>query len=155
MNKEMKTTDAVKVGSLKQLQALLEPLIPCPISIDGVPVELQVKRLGGEVAERARAIVRKVQPPYNQARKDYEVLDPKYVEASEKAQDMARAVVVYYCCPVIAEGKACASDAEILAYVNSVLPVNLQRIIEATAELAGLRRVVEAANFTSPAGSES
>jgi len=145
----------MQIQSLDQLQKLVEAPLQCQFVIDGQLVAIEVRRLTPAISERQRAILRSVQPEYVPARKDYDMLGAKYLAARDKAEDTARAVVIYYCCPIISSQKACSSDEEIHAYVNSLLTRPIQEMIAATAEIGGLKRIVEAANFTYPSASES
>ena len=153
--KEKKNTrpQPTVLKSLDALTGLVDSPIRCVFTIDRRPVEIEVKRMTAAIAERKRKIERAVQPPYKPERKDYDPLDPKYLDAREAAEAKAQAVVVYFCCPIVQAKKACATDEEIAAFVATVLPPNLQQIIALTAQGGGLG-MEDAANFITPPASE-
>ena len=144
----------VLMKSLDELQKLVEAPIKCQFKLDGQLLVIDVKRMTPAIAERKRAIERSVQPPFKKERNDYDPLDPDYLKKRDAAEDKARCVVVYFCCPIVQAKKACATDEEITALVQGMLTRNLQDLIALTAEAGGLQRVTEAANFTLPAALE-
>ena len=155
--KEKNKLEAKKLTTLSDLQLLVEKPMRCGFTIDGQTVEIEVKRLTPAVEDKVREILRRVQPPFKKDRGphgDFDPLDPEYLKKRDAAEDTARAVTVYYCCPMVAAGKQLAGpgptgEQEILNYVNSILPRNLQELIEMTAKSGGLR-VEDVANFTLP-----
>ena len=145
---------ATRITSFAQLAASIESTIECPYMLDGNAFVLDVVREKDAVADRVRAIQRAVQPPWVEARKDYNPLDPGYLKARDEAEDTARCVRVYFCCPVIAAQKpGLATDKDITAFIKEAIPRHLQELIAVTAQLGGLSRVAEASNFTDTPGS--
>jgi hypothetical protein len=140
--------------SLDELQNLVDAPVKCTFKLDGQTLEIAVKRMTPAIAERQRAILRAVQPPYLKERNDYNPLDATYLKLRDAADDKARCVVVYFCCPIISAAKACASDDEITAFVQSKLTRHLQELIALTAQAGGMA-MSDAANFTAADGSES
>ena len=145
---------AKNMTSLDELQKLVDAPIKCQFKLDGNLLSIDVKRMTPAIAERRRSILRAVQPPFKAERKDYDPLDANYLKQRDLAEDKARCITVYFCCPIVAAKKACATDEEIYTFVNGTLTRHLQELIELTAQSGGMQ-MTEAANFTSPAALES
>lgn len=152
-----KTAPPRLLTSLDELQGLVDAPLKCRFKLDGTVLEIDVKRMTPAITERQRAILRSVQPPYKAERKDYDMGDPDYLKKGAAAEDRARCIIVYYCCPIISAKKACATDEEICAFVGPLLTRNIQELIALTAQTGGMElvRTDEAANFTAPSGSAS
>ena len=148
---------AKAITSLDELIAQIEAPLKCRFKLDDTVLEIDVKRMPPAVAERQRAILRAVQPPFKKERNDFDMTDPDYLRKAAEAEDKARCIIVYFCCPIIAAKKACATDDEIVAFVKPLLTRNLQELIALTAQSGGLQLLTpgEAANFTGPGGSAS
>ena len=146
-----------KMGSLDELTTLIASPLKCVFRLDGSVLEIEVNRMTSAIAERSRALIRSVQPPWKKDRNDYDPLDADYLKKFAEAENKARCVVVYYCCPIVSAKKACASDEEIMAFVQATLPRHLQELISLTAQSGGLElmNANEAANFIAPGGSAS
>jgi len=146
-----------KMASLDELTTLIESPLKCLFRLDGQVLEIDVKRMTSAIAERSRAIIRSVQPPWKKERNDYDPLDADYLKRFADAENKARCIVVYFCCPIVSAKKACAGDDEIVAHVQATLPRHLQELISLTAQSGGLQLMDkdEAANFTAPGGSAS
>ena len=145
----------VAIVSFDQLQAMLEAPVNCEFEIDGVLVALPVKRMSPGIAERKRALENSVQPPWDDKRKDFDPLNKKYIEDSSAAKRKARALVIYYCCPVIAAKKpGLASEDEIVKFIQECFTENILERLLFTADWGGVngKRVAAAVNFTSPDG---
>lgn len=142
---------------LDDLQSLLEAPMKCRFKIDNQILEIEVKRMPAALAERQRAILRAVQPPFKKERNDYDMTDPDYIKKKAAAEEKTRCLAVYYCCPIISAKKTCSSDEEIVAFVAPLLTQYLQEMIAMRAEAGGLQLVNpnEVANFTGPNGSGS
>ena len=145
------------MASLDELQALIASPLKCRFRLDGQVLEIDVQRMPSAIAERSRAILRSVQPPFKKERNDYDPLDADYLKRFAEAENKSRCIVVYFCCPIVSAKKACASDEEITAFVQGMLPRHLQELISLTAQSGGLQLIDanEAANFTAPGGSAS
>jgi hypothetical protein len=102
-----------------------------------------------------RAIRRMAQPKWNEARKDYDFMDPAFLHLQDRNQKTARALIVYYGCPAIAAKKPGLSTPEqIYHFVSGLLAENVLELIAATIQAGGME-LVERANFTSTGASES
>lgn len=148
--------------NLKGVLNVLATPMECRFTLGGQSVCLQVRRAMGDVTEQCRAILRGPQPPYVKERQDYDMLAPAYLERRDAAMRQARALTVYACCPEVASilterGLSPTADAvAITAALKTVLPDNIQELIEMTALAGGLDVEVEKrANFISPAPLES
>lgn len=147
------------VENIDDLQAIVGAPMIVPFLIDNREVHLSVRRATPAMLETYREIVRKVQPPFNKERKDYDPLDAKYLSDRDAAMKKARNYLVYSCCPAVAAKKpGLTSPDEISAFVQSILTDNLHELIASMAQAGGLNldlEVQKGANFTSPPGSES
>jgi hypothetical protein len=166
----MKTPEAkkpiqpIKITSLKQLKDRAEKTIPCTFKFDGDLLEIPVRRVTPALADRVRKLRRSVTPPFKKERNppvgDYDPLDPKYLEAKEALEVKVRALIVYTCCPIIAEQKPGLTDeAEMVPFVQSVIESeNILDLIMLTAQAGGMNldeEVQRRANFIFTPGSES
>ena len=156
--KSIMKSETKTITSLAELLAVIEQPLVCRFAIDGRPVELKVRRISSAVDEQRRAILRAPLPPWDAKRNDYVMLDPNYRAARELAEEQARAVVVYHCCPEVAALKpGLLGHAEITEFVKTVLPPLLLETIALTALAGGFGdgEVNKRANFTSADASES
>lgn len=140
-----------EITNLKDLRAALVRTVPCEFLLDNQPVRLEVRRLSGPVDELRRALLREPQPQWSKERNEYDLLAPAYRAQRDLAEDKARAVVVYHCCPEVAAEKPGLTDpTEIHRFVKDLLPPTVCELIALTALAGGLNAEVKArANFTS------
>jgi len=153
----MSKNEKKSITSLKDLRAALDAPLTCAFAVDGLPVQLKVRRITSQIDEQRRAVVRAVTPPYVRERNDYDMLSPQYRAALTVAEDQARSLVVYHCCPEVAAANPGLTDpAAIHNHVRGLLPPMIQEMIALTALAGGLEAEVNAkANFTSTPGSAS
>jgi hypothetical protein len=156
-NNNPKPQKMTSITSLQQLQTLVDSPLTCTFLLDSQPVEVKLKRVTAAIEEQRRAILRPIQPPWDDVRKEFNILAPKYLAAKEEAEKKARSLVVYTCCPIVAEQKPGLTTIEdIHKFVQSVLAEQLLELIAQTALSNGLQLEVQRlANFTHTPGSES
>jgi hypothetical protein len=152
-----KKTEAAPITTLAELRAAIDRPLICTFLIDEREVNLTVKRINVVVDEQRRAIIRAVLPPWVKERNDYDMLNHVYRRDRDIAEDTARSLIVYHCCPEVADGnKGLTEPAAIHAYVKNLLPPTILELIALTAVAGGLNAEVKArANFTSTPASES
>ena len=153
-----KTTETrASITTLAELRAVIEKPLVCRFEIDEVPVSLTVRRITSAVDEQRRAIVRAVTPPFVRERNDYDMLNATYRRDREAAEDVARSLIVYHCCPEAADGNKGLTDANAIhAYIKNLLPPTILEMIALTALAGGLNAEVKSrANFISTPASES
>jgi hypothetical protein len=155
--KNEKVKAVAPITTLAELKAAIDRPLTCTFEIDGREVSLLVKRINVMVDELRRSIVRAVTPPWVKERNDYDLLNQAYRRDRENAEDTARSVMVYHCCPEVADGsKGLTDPAAIHAYVKNLLPPMILELIALTALAGGMNAEVKArANFTSTPASES
>jgi hypothetical protein len=152
--KEKKTIEApVPITTLAELKAVVDTPLTCAFQIDHRPVRLEVRRLNMAVDEQRRAVLRRPVPPFVKDRGlsgDYDLLNPEYRKQKEEAEDIARSLLVYHCCPQVQDGNKGLTDVlAIHGYVKGLLPPMIQELIALTALGGGLNAEVTArANFT-------
>jgi len=156
-NEKEKTKAVPPITTLAELKAAIDRPIICTFLIDEREVNLTVKRINVAVDEQRRAIIRAVLPPWVKERNDYDLLNQTYRRDRDIAEDTARSVIVYHCCPEVADGnKGLTEPGTIHAYVKNLLPPTILELIALTAVAGGLNAEVKArANFTSTPASES
>lgn len=161
-NKQVKTkndkaTKPNPITTLAELRAVIDTPLTCRFEIDGREVNLAVRRITTTLDEQRRAIIRAVTPPYVKERNDYDPMNASYRRDRETAEDIARSLIVYHCCPEVADGsKGLTESNAIHAYVKNLLPPTILEMIALTALAGGLSAEVrERANFTSTPASES
>jgi hypothetical protein len=155
-NKQTNIQD-LEVLTFAGMQALVNAPIPCPVKWGDKMLKLELVAMMDGVKERVLAIRRGVQPPFKKDRGtngDYDMMDPKYIEARDNAARKSRCVVVYFCWPELGRQKTCVTDDEIVKFVSESVPPPVQELIAVKAEMAGLN-IAESVNFTSPDGLES
>ena len=155
--KNEKVKAPAPITTLAELKAAIDRPLTCTFQIDEQQVSLTVKRITVAVDEQRRAIVRGVTPPWVKERNDYDMLNHVYRRDREAAEDMARSVIVYHCCPEVADGNKGLTDPNTIhTYVKNLLPPTILELIALTAVASGLNAEVKArANFTSTPASES
>jgi hypothetical protein len=142
-NKREEKVKPAPITSLAGLQAAVGLALSCDFEIDGKPVKLAVNRINGLVDEQRRAIMRVPVPPFVKERNDYDLLNPAYRKQKEQAEDVARSLVVYHCCPAVQEGNRGLHDPETIHnYVKGALPPVILEMIALTAMGSGLTREV-------------
>ena len=153
------------ITSLQEFQALVDQTCTCIFTLEtpkgrelrSVPV----KRISPALAEQARELERKFQPPWKKEMAQYDQLDPAYLQKREVLAKKVRSLIVYSCCPTIAAAKPGLTALEdIHAFVQTLLAENILSAIAMKAQEGGFslqvdQEVEERANFISPAGSES
>jgi len=162
-NKQVKTkTDKTTqlqpvITTLTELRAVIDTPLVCRFEIDGREVNLPVRRISTTLDEQRRGIIRAVTPPYVKERDGYDPMNATYRRDRELAEDIARSLIVYHCCPEVADGSKGLTDANAIhAYVKNLLPPTILEMIALTALAGGLSAEVrERANFTSTPASES
>jgi len=156
-NEKEKAKAVPPITTLAELRAAIDRPLICTFLIDEREVNLTVKRINVVVDEQRRAIIRAVLPPWVKERNDYDLLNQTYRRDRDIAEDTARSLIVYHCCPEVADGnKGLTEPAAIHAYVKNLLPPTILELIALTAVAGGLNAEVKArANFTSTPASES
>lgn len=155
---------AVKpITSLKEFQALVDE--PCTAVFEMETASgkqlrsVTVRRITPALAEQARQLERKIQPPWRKEMNGYDEYDPAYLEKRETVSKKVRSLIVYACCaPVSAAKPGLTAVEDIHAFVQGLLAENILNIISLKAQQGGINldvEVEERANFTSTAGSES
>jgi hypothetical protein len=159
--KKEKNAELPVVTTLAELKAIAERPLVCKFMIDdgaGVAreVNLAVRRVTPAIEEQRRAILRGPTPPYIKERSDYDHLNAAYRAARDQAEDVARSLVVYQCCPEVAAGNAGLTDPNAIhGYVKNLLLPTILEMIALTALAGGLNAEVKSrANFTSTPASE-
>lgn len=139
----------------EMLEAMAKPL-HAQFRLDGRLVKLEVKRADRAVHELRRNIIRAVQPPFRPEMKDYDHLNADYLKRRDRAEEEARAVTVYHCCPGIAALKPGLIKPGDMLDLLAPIPDHVRELIELTALAAGLDlEVNRVANFTSAGPSEN
>ena len=147
-----------KITSLDQLQKLVDAPLVCAFTLDGQTLEVPLRRVSPAIEEQRREVLRAVPPPpFDKNRGEYDLLHPAYVRGKEQAEKKARSLIVYACCPAIAESKpGLTAVDDIHKYVQSVLVENVLDVIALTAMASRISvEVARRANFTFPPDSES
>ena len=149
--------DPKPITTLAELRAVIETPLTCTFEIDGRLVALKVRRITTAVDEQRRMLLRAVVPPFVKEWNDYDMLAPAYRTLREEAEDKARSLMVYHCCPEVADGNKGQTDAAVIhAYVKALLPPTVLELIALTALAGGLNaEVTGRANFTSMPALES
>ena len=104
------------VASLADLQSAVDEHFEIGIEYNGVPYVIKARRLRPfETAQLAEILTRPIPPvirgdPTKPQTDRYDRDNPKYVKEEREAFQMARAIAVYRCIPVIAEGKPNLTD---------------------------------------------
>ena len=151
----------VRIESVAQLKAMIDAPCLCRVLVDGAPVEIPVGRLSVATSERIRGLYRKAKPPFNKllagGQGGYDEQDPKYLAERDLNTDMARSVVIYAHCPLVAAQKPGLMDeAQIHAFVKELLPDVVLEALALTIRASGTQLdLQERVNFTSRSGSES
>jgi hypothetical protein len=145
------------ITTLAELRAVIAQPLTCEFEIDGRPVRLSVLRLMPAVDELRRAVLRAVTPIFVKERGDYDLRNPQYVAQTERAEDEARSLVIYHCCPEIqATQPGLTEPAAIHAFIRNLLPPMVQDLIAVTVMRGGIQAQVERrANFISTPASAS
>lgn len=156
--KTQRTKTQSKITNLKDLKEALDAPLKIEFKLNGTDVALRVLRCSYAVDEQRRAVLRSVTPPFDKARGpvgDYDYMAATYRAACALAEDQARSLVVYHCCPdVAAEQPGLTDPAQIHSFVKGQLPPPLLEMISLTA-MAGGVEVNERANFIYTPASES
>ncbi len=144
------------ITSLAEFQKLVDSPCEAVFEIE-TPAGMQlrslaVRRISPALAEQARQMERKFQPPWKKEMNQYDQLDPKYLEAREGCAKKVRSLIVYSCCAHIAAAKpGLTAIDEIHAFVQTILAENILNLIALKAQEGGLNldvAVEERANFT-------
>lgn len=148
---------AAPITSLAELRAVLGQPLVCQFVVDGRQVQLKVRRVTSVVDELRRAVLRAVLPPFVKERNDYDVMNPEYRRRREEAEEQARSILVYHCCPEIAAlSPGLTQTADIHRAVKDLLPPTILELIALTALAGGLdAEVNRRTDFTLPPASES
>lgn len=156
MKTKTKTETSIRIQSLDQLQQLCDRPVICYIKLDHGPViEIPCRRLDAKTQEIVLDLRRAAKPKYDERRKDYDLLDENYLRARDENQLIARAVMIYACCPMVAAKQPGLQDRKkIFEFVQGLFTENILQALELTIQGGGLE-LVEGANFTSAPGSES
>lgn len=160
---EKKKIDATKITSFADLKGRLEKPVSCYFKLDGELLELPLRRVPPKLAESIRTMRRNVVPPFRKDRNppngDYDPMDPEYLRKRDEVEGRVRSLIVYTCCPYLAQEKpGLTSPEEIDAFVKSVWTENILDLIMITAQAGGMNleeEVQRRANFTFTPGSES
>lgn len=154
--KEKKTAEApVPITTLAELRAIMDTPLVCAFQVEVTlgqirPVRFSVRRITTVVDEQRRAVLRKPVPPYVKERQDYDTLNPEYRKLCQEAEDIARSLTVYHCCPEVQDGnKGLVDPLTIHNYVKNLFAPAILDLIALTALGGGLHAEVTArANFT-------
>jgi hypothetical protein len=157
------TVKTVKIASFAELAARVEKTIPCVFQLDGELLEIPVRRVSPALADRVRKLRRSVTPPWNPKinppHGDYDPLASEYLGKKDAVEAQVRALIVYTCCPVVAEQKpGLLNEADMAAFVQGVLSENILDLIMLTAQAGGMNldeEVQRRANFSYTPGSEN
>lgn len=144
------------IADADQLQKLCDAPVTCYIKLDrGATIEIPCRRLDGQTQELVREIQRSAKPKWDPVRKDYDLFDEKYLKERDHNLYVARAVTIYWGCPLVAAKKPGLQDREqICQFVQGLFTENILQALELTVQGGGLE-LVDGANFTSTPGSES
>lgn len=144
------------IESFDELQAEADQPIHCDFTLNGKAHRLNLIPVTPELSEQLREIGRRAQPPMHPISKQYDLMEPKYLEARDLNSRKARAVTVYACCPIIAAKKpGLTAVDQIYQFIKGLrLPDTLLELIEAKAMIGGLGDVERRANFTLPPSSD-
>ena len=145
----------VPITTLAELKAIMDTPLVCAFQVEVTsgdirPVRFSVRRITSAVDEQRRAILRRPVPPYVKERQDYDTLNPEYRKLCHEAEDIARSVTVYHCCPEVQEGnKGLVDPLTIHNYVKNLFAPAILEMIALTAIGGGLHaEVTGRANFT-------
>jgi hypothetical protein len=151
-----------EISSLSELQEICRKPMLCEFELDGRKLRLPVHRLTAEEAELVQAIDREVIPPLIVGKTPYDNRynfdDPGYKSRKIHAEKVARAVAVYYGCPLLREAQPGLADREIIfAFVQKQLSELLAqyiflKIMGEGMEIERAKEVAERTNFTLPPG---
>src|SRR5437879_4663574 len=124
------TAKPIRIESVDQLQALIDSPLMCRFNLDQHKVEVPVTRMSQATGEAVRKLRRAAQPPFIKERADYDHLGAAYLEARDKNEKKARALIVYSHCPAVAEKKpGLTSEDEIYNFVRGLFSENVLEII--------------------------
>ncbi len=138
------------ITSVAELQGLIDAPIKCRFQLDGKTLEVELIRLKPSMQESVRAVTREVVPPFNNDRKDYDMMHPTFLARREKANITARAVALYAGCPIIAQAKPGLADKDsIFAHVQGLFSEYILQLLYMTLTGEGVS-LDERTNFTSP-----
>lgn len=148
------------IKSLLEFQTLVDEMCQCVFSLergDGKKElrSLDIRRISPALAEQARQMERKIQPPWKKEMNNYDNLDPAYLEKRENIAKKVRSLIIYSCCPTVAAAKpGLTAVDDIHQFVQSILAENILNAIAMKAQEGGISldvEVEERANFTSTA----
>ena len=139
------------ITTLAGLRAAMDKPLTCEFEIDGQIVQLPVRRVTTPIDELRRQVLRGPMPPYVAERKEYDALNASYRAQRDRAEDEARSLIVYHCCPEVAAGSPGLTEAPAIhSYVKGLLPPTVLELIALTAMAGGLSTEVnKRANFIS------
>jgi hypothetical protein len=153
---------ATEIKSFADLKGRLEKPVNCYFRLDSELVSLPVKRVSPRLAERIRQMRRSVTPTWKKERGpsgDYDPMDPAYLKLRDEIEAQVRALIVYTCCPFVAQEKAgLENPVEIEVFVKSIWTENILDLVMVTAQAGGIsldEEVQRRGNFTSTPGLES
>lgn len=157
MKKKQEQSNEVTIGTADELTALIGTPVNCRFKLDSRIINVPVQRMSAATAEEVRKLRRQAQPPWNDARKDYDVMSQNYLATRDKNEKKARALIVYTHCPAVAAKKpGLTNQDEIFGFVQGLFAENVLEILSLTIQGGGLEvDLEERTNFISPPGSES
>jgi hypothetical protein len=149
---EPRGSEALRVTSLEQMNALFASPIPARFEHNGRVIEVEVRALTPREESERSALLRKAQPKIikgrTQSEDRIEYNDAKYAEEKEHWEKTARALCLYRACPIIAAAKPGLTTAdEMFEYVQGLWNEHALEIIYLTIFTGGVS-VAERANFT-------
>lgn len=145
----------IEITNIDQLQKLVDEPIYVTFALNGNVVRIKCRRITQALEEQVRKILRKVQPKWNEQKKDYDHTDPGYLELRNEADRRARSFIVYSCCPPIAAKQpGLTNETDIHRFVRELLTENIIELIHLHCQSGGME-LVERANFTSTPASGS
>jgi hypothetical protein len=149
-----KAPEILTITSLDQLQRLIDAPIWCEFKLDGRPMRVECHRPTQALDEQVRALRRKAQPEFKKERGpngDYDYAAPAFLAAREANEKIARALLIYACCPVVAASRPGLLVPEKIAeYVRGLLSEGVLDLLATVIQVGGLD-LMDRVNFTLPA----
>lgn len=150
------TQHATKITSFSDLKIRLDKPVSCYFRLDGQLLELPLKRVSPSLAETIRRMRRSVMPPLKDPRNpqgEYDPLNPEYLRKRDDIEAKVRALIVYTCCPLVAqEQPGLTTPEEMDAFIKTIWTENILDLIMITAQAGGMNmeeEVQRRANFIS------
>jgi hypothetical protein len=150
---EDKPPPPLTIKSLDELRGIVEKTVTVEVIFDGRPLAIEVRRLTPREDMIIQEILDVVVCPViqgktpEQDRPDYASLD--YIRKKNQAEVEARALAIYWCVPILQQGRPGLTDRrEITDYVQSLLNAQMLTVLFAAVRHGGVT-LGELVNFTS------